>query len=122
MPPVEQAKAVYDREWCARPFEEDLRLHLLNGYVFSTPEVFVMGRPVDSAARPALIVDPSVRFDDPDAWLVYLLAGNLREALRFIPYPLPKIGLERGNILRFHWFADFTRRIEARGVHHNEQH
>ena len=111
MKPIERAKAVYEMEWCARPFEEDLRLHLLNGYVFSTPTMFLMGRPVSSDASPRLIVDPAVVFDKPDAWLVYLLAGSLREALEFIPYQLPKICLERSNVLRFYGCEYLTCRI-----------
>jgi hypothetical protein len=113
MRPIDRARAVYEQEWCARPFEEDLRLHLRNGYVFNTPTLFMMGRPVSSDARPALIVDPAVTFDAPDAWLVYLLAGELREAVRFIPYPLEKIGLERNNVLKFYGFEYFTKRIRA---------
>jgi hypothetical protein len=102
MTPIDQARAVYSQEWCARTFDEDLALHLSGGYVFSTPTMFLMGRPVRSDAPPDEIVNPAVSFSGPDAWLVYLLAGSLREALEFIPYPLPFVGWERANILRFH--------------------
>src|SRR5689334_6772592 len=48
MTPFLQAAAVYEREPCARTFEEDLYLHLMHGTVISTPEVFAMVRPVFS--------------------------------------------------------------------------
>ncbi len=100
--PVERAAAVYDREPCARTFREDLEAHLLNGYVFSTPETFLMGRVVQRDADPALIVDPWHRFEAGDCWMVYLSAGCiLRDVPRLMPFPLPWLAWERGNKLRF---------------------
>ena len=113
MTPVERAKAVYDREPCARSFAEDLEAHLLHGYVLSTPETFVMARPVCSRDPVEMIVDPWVTYDrkDCDAWLIYLFAGDLRPALSWFPYPLPLIGWERKNALRFHGFESALARI-----------
>lgn len=101
MTPVELAAAVYEQEPCARTFREDLEAHLLNGYVHSTRDFFVMGRVVRSDAPAGDVVNPWVRFDNGDAWLVYLMAGDLRGALDMLPYDLPRIGWERGNVLRF---------------------
>ena len=105
MTPVWMAAAVYEVEPCARSFKEDLEAHLQNGYVYSTPTAFVMGRPVDSAADPAQIVDPWHGFDPAvcDAWLVYLAAGNIADVLRQEPFPLTFFMWERKNVLRrFH--------------------
>lgn len=112
MTPVEQAAKVYETEDCPRTFGEDVEAHLLCGYVFSTPTVFAMGRPVRRDVLASTIVNPYVMFpkDDCDAWLVYLVAGDLREALGYLPYPLPWIGWERGNVLR--WYR--TERLLAR--------
>ena len=79
MTPAEQAAAVYERETCARSFREDIEAHLLNGYVFSTPTMFIMGRAVDRLAPRELIVDPWHTFPEADrnAWLIYLAAGNV---------------------------------------------
>lgn len=103
MTPVEQAAAVYQREACARSFDDDLAAHLKGGYVFSTPDAFVMIRPVRSFADERLIVDPWVKFEreDCNAWLVYLAAGDLASLLPLLPYPLPLIGWERKNRLRW---------------------
>lgn len=105
MTPVWMAAAVYEAEPCARSFREDLEAHLQNGYVFSTPTAFVMGRPVDSGADPAQIVDPWHGFDLPqcDAWLVYLAAGNIADVIRQEPFQLTFFMWERKNVLRrFH--------------------
>jgi hypothetical protein len=111
--PYEQAARVYELEPCARPFVEDLEAHLFNGYVFNTPDLFVMGRAVDSSAEQSAIVNPWHTFarEQCDAWLVYLAAGDLRQLITLFPYPLPKIGFERINKLRFYRFQEFTATI-----------
>ena len=104
--PIESAAEVYEREACARPFKQDLALHLLNGYVISTPDLFLMGRPVKHDAPREQILDPAFIFNEPDAWLVWLGAardrGGIRGFFKHEPYPLPFIGWERDNVLRFH--------------------
>lgn len=102
MSPIDKARQVYSQEPCARTFDEDLRLHLKFGYVFSTPEFFIMGRPVDSTAEYHLVTDPSLQFPEPDAWLVYLAAGDLSMFWTIKPFDLPYIGWERDNALRFY--------------------
>ena len=106
MTPVEGAAAVYEREGCARTFREDLEAHLLHGYVFSTPSCFLMGRPVVKGADPVLIVNPWHVFERErcDCWMVYLCAGDMREAFVFAPYALPWVCWQRKNKLRYHCF------------------
>lgn len=101
MTPIDEARAVYLREPCRRTFEVDLELHLQNGYVFSTPKLFLMGRPVLRIANPEDIVNPAFIFEHYDAWLIYLAAGDFREFFRFEPFPLKWYGWERENMLRF---------------------
>lgn len=115
MTPVEKAAAVYNSEPCARSFKEDLEAHLINGYVFSTPELFVMGRAVDSSAPYALVTDPWHVFPPEccDAWLCYLAAGDLRKMPDVIPYELAKIGFERKNILRYYPGARLTHKTRC---------
>lgn len=111
MTPFQQAQQVYQTEHCARDFWTDLHLHFTHGYVFSTPTAFIMGRPVDKTATYELITDPTVCFPNPNAWLVYLAAGNLREFLRFEPYCLRWIGWERENNLRWYLRGRFLSRF-----------
>lgn len=101
--PYERAQLVYQREPCARNFTVDLELHMRYGYVFVTPEIFIMGRAVDHKAGYAAITNPAVRHVDHTAWLIYLMAGSMDRHLdRYLPYPLPYIGWERKNVLRFY--------------------
>ena len=102
MTPYDQARAVYARETCARTFDEDLRLHLKFGYVFSTPDLFVMGRPVRKDAGYDQITDPRVQFSEPDTWWVYLASGDIKNLCSLLPYPLSSIGWERDNVLRIY--------------------
>ena len=98
------AKKVYDLEPCARSFEVDLALHLEFGYVFSTPDAFIMGRPVDKHASYDQIIRPEIEFPSPNAWLIWLAAGAaaIRVFLDREPFPLPYMGWERDNKLRWY--------------------
>jgi len=102
--PLAQAKAVYDREPCARSFEEDLALHLEHGHVHSTPAYFIMGRPVDTDFVEDLILDPVYHFTHPNCWLIWLYAGSLSLAFRHFNdnLHLPWIAFQRRNQLRFY--------------------
>lgn len=103
MSPYEQAAQVYLRERCARSFTEDVELHLMHGFVHSTPAYFIMGRPVIRTAPAWQIVDPAHTFAraDCDTWMVYLAAGDLGRAWDVLPWPLPWLAFERKNELRF---------------------
>jgi hypothetical protein len=103
--PVERAAAVYEGDWCARSFRDDLTWHLVNGFVFSRPDFFVMGRPVVSGVDPALILGQH-RFPSTicDCWHVYLFAGNIARAWDMLPWELPLVSFTRrkGLVLRIH--------------------
>jgi len=113
MTPVELAAGVYQREWCASTFREDLEAHLLTGYVHSTPEAFVMARPVCSTDDEAIILDPWHTFErgECDAWLIWLAAGDLRSLLGLFPFPLPLIGWQKRNKLRWKGFESAIDKI-----------
>jgi len=97
--PYERALAAFQAEYSPLTFDEVLTWHLLNGFVFSRPDFFVLGRPVVSSAPYALLADPSHHFPSTecDAWLVYLAAGNTARMWEILPWPLPLIGFERRN-------------------------
>lgn len=109
--PYEQVRKVYETEPCRRSFEEDLHLHLQTGYVFSTPTLFLMGRPVRRKAPTRWIVDPHHVFQNPDAWLIYLAAGNMAEFFEKEPYELPWVGWEKRNVLRFYPMASIKGKL-----------
>jgi hypothetical protein len=113
MTPVERAAEAHRDDNSPRSFREDLEAHLLHGYVFSTPEYFVMGRPVKSMGNPIDLVNPWVNWprEDCDAWLVYLASGDMHQALSCVPYPLPWVMYERGNVLKMYPAAHFFARL-----------
>lgn len=87
-------------------FMADLLPHLAHGYVHSTPEYFVMARPVLSTASPAEIANPWHQFKEPDAWFIWLMAGDMAACWRRFPYPLPFIGFaRRDKAARFYPFG-----------------
>jgi hypothetical protein len=104
MMPVEKAAEVYQLETCKRSFREDLEAHLLNGFVFSRPDFFIMGRPVIKAASYEEITDPTFRFPSAncDTWHIHLMSGNMVKAWAIMPWELPWFAWERKNELRFY--------------------
>lgn len=117
MIPYDAAMAVYRNEPCARSFFDDFTLHMKHGFVFSTPDYFIMGRPVNSKAAEAQIVDPACTFkpEECDCWHVYLMAGDVTKVWNIMPYPLPKVSFERRNELRF-YTLDSIRRIQTNPI------
>jgi len=120
MSPVERWAAGY-APGHPRTFKSDLEAHLLHGYVFSTPEWFIMGRAVHAQADPELIKDPWHVFprEEHDCWLIFAYAnlsrhnfiGLVEKFLRVMPYALPLVAWERERDyrLRFYPIKRFTK-------------
>jgi len=112
MKPIDEIAALYRKWEMPRTMEEDIKAHLCNGYVISTPDFFVMGRAIARYAAPQAIENPwfTFRREHHDAWLVYAFAGSSRNFLSFVPYPLRWLAWQRrGKPLRFHELSTFTR-------------
>lgn len=111
--PFTRAMTVYESEPCVRTFWEDVTLHYCNcsGFVFATPEFFIMGRAVLRSAPAADIVNPAVGYirGVADCWHVALACGDLSAAWSILPWPMDWMSFERKNELRFHRFADVQR-------------
>lgn len=92
MMPVEQASNLCRER--GGNFRDELEAHLLNGCVFSTPEVFLMGR---ALPRSADVADLWTTYpaDDCDAWFVWYGVGRAERLLSLMPYDLPWIGWHR---------------------------
>lgn len=110
MTPYQQAREIYNREECARTFEEDLIAHLNNGYVINTPELFMMFREVDRSFS-GLVLNPHCRFIDGDTWHIYVAAGDMLRIEEYFPYPLPYISFERKNRLRFYSYPQMAEKL-----------
>lgn len=102
--PAFKAALVYKRELCGRTFEQDLQIHLVNGFVVATPDYFIMGRPVCSQAPHYEIVDCTFPFppEEQDCWHIHCMAGDLRKCWDFYPFQLPFVSWEKRNRLRFY--------------------
>lgn len=76
-------------------FRDELEAHLLTGYVFSTPTLFLIGKPVPRSVDTA--EDIWRRFDiaECNAWFVWLGVGDPLALLNLMPFPLPWIGWHR---------------------------
>lgn len=103
---AELAASLYnDRYYDRVDFRNDVNAHYLSGYVFSTPQVFIMFRGVRHDAAQDLIADPNYKFLMPDAWFVWCFAAvspvTLAELLDFAPYHLPYVGWARRDKRRF---------------------
>lgn len=105
-----------------RSFTADIEAHFVTGFVFSTPDYFIMGRPVFRTGDPKLILDPWHRFPwaDCDCWMVWLAAGDLGKAWTILPWPLPWLGFERGLELRF-VPAEAMKRLSLPSPNHEKQ-
>jgi hypothetical protein len=104
--PILEAAGVYQREPCRRTFQQDLDIHLTTGYVVSTPEYFIMARPVNSGAPQEDVVNPMHIFDNSecDCWHIYLMAGDMKKCWDKCPddlKDLPLVSFERSNVLKF---------------------
>ena len=112
MAPIDKVRMLYT-EQSPRTFEEDLSAHFYHGYVFSTPNYFMMIRPVWSGAPQEAINDVWCAFTPSswDTWYVYAfalrydkgLAGLVKKLLTHMPFYLPLTAWERsGESLKFH--------------------
>ena len=79
-----------------RALQDDIVYHLQNGYVFATPECFIMGRQL------------------ANGWFVHAAVGvgYLETFFNFIPYDLEYIGWEKHDMpVRWHKTETLKRKI-----------
>ena len=105
-----KAKNLYDQ--CEIDMHQDIAAYCGNGYVFITPESFLLGKAVDSKSE----VKPQDQWNvkNPDAWYVHMAIGGVKEFIRKIPYRLPKVGWSRATKnqpIRWYDFNKIQRRI-----------
>ena len=111
MSPIDKVRGLYTDN-SPRTFEEDLAAHFNHGYVFSTPEYFMMVRPVNHNATQEAINNVWKAFHplNWDTWYVYAFAlrddrglqGLVKKLLTHMPFYLPLIAWERsGDTLSF---------------------
>jgi hypothetical protein len=93
MSPYETIKALYDLRPEPQPFEAYVRGHLERGFVFSTPDFFIMGLPTTKEwLRSKGHSDTSLK---ADTWFIFAMAGDTSKAWSILPYELPFLAWER---------------------------
>lgn len=97
--PYEQTLADWERrprDWPLRHYED---LHKARGFVFATPEFYVMGRPVRKYAPLEQILDIEHNFAFPscDTWYIFQMTGDVAKAWAVLPWSLPWVCFVRDN-------------------------
>lgn len=90
-------EALYLKTGAEEPFANYVLHHARHGFVYATPDFFVMGRPVNRKAAPELIRDATHAFprEECDAWFIHAAAGNMPKMWSITPWPLGWIGWTR---------------------------
>ena len=110
MTPYQRAQLAHNSDPDNDPFEEVIVAHFLTGIVISTPDVFLLARPVESSDPSP--TDPFEVYDNPDTWHIHLAAGDLSKIADSLPYPLPLVSFVRKNRLHFYRLAPRSDLIE----------
>ena len=92
MSPYETIKAKYEASEHDLSWEFWMENHLRWGYVFSAPDFFIMGRPVQSCGFGNMDFKPR---EQCDCWYIFAFAGDMAKCWSILPYELPWIAFER---------------------------
>ena len=100
MTPLDRIAEFYRANPQEESFEYYLNWHLENGFVFSTPQFFVMGRAIKKYANEAATLHGIENFAvweraEQNCWYVHAMAGDIEKAWSVLPYPLGFVAFER---------------------------
>lgn len=100
--PYDILAQLYERK--GLDFSHYVALHLRHGFVFSTPDFFIMGRAVCRSWPDDQVTDPTQTAPRiaADAWYIHAMAGDTGKAWSILPWPLGFVGFERfDSVLRW---------------------
>lgn len=91
MSPFEKIEAEYAARPREQPFSDYVTWYLRYGFVFSRPDILVIGRAVPRHAPQEKIMDQRDLFhnDVRDCWYIFAAAGNTARMWRIMPWHLP---------------------------------
>ena len=95
MSPIDAIREEYRLHPREESFDFYLDWHIENGFVFSTPDFFIMGR---GASREAIRRNSDAwtcRREFQDCWYVFAMAGDISKCWDILPYPLGYVAFER---------------------------
>jgi hypothetical protein len=105
-----KAKALYDK--CGIDMNKDIATYAAHGYVWISPNSFLLAKPVNSKSETPPADQWNV--EDADAWYVNMAVGcGVSEFINRIPYPLPLVGWMRqlkNQPVRWYDFKKIIRR------------
>jgi hypothetical protein len=107
-----KAKALYDI--CGLDMCQDIAVYAGNGYVHITPDMFVLGKAVDSASEEHPMDQWNV--SKPNAWYGHMCVGKAKQFFNFIPYKLPFVGWMRETKKQPIKWYDFDRIIRRKKI------
>jgi hypothetical protein len=104
-----QAKDLYDK--CGIDMNQDIATYAAHGYVFITPDSFLLGKAVNSKSD----VHPQDQWnvEDADAWYIHMAIGKISRFWQYLPHPLPLVGWMRqlkSQPIRWYDFKKIIRR------------
>ncbi|GAA5497556.1 hypothetical protein Rhal01_03752 [Rubritalea halochordaticola] len=102
----------------AQDLMRDMAWHVHHGYVYASPSMFAMVRPVCTSWGAEAICDctdaraaDGAEFNEltsyPDCWHIHLAVGEMRELLSRLPYALPYLSYERRGVFKLHSMESF---------------
>jgi hypothetical protein len=94
-------------------FYKVLDLHLMFGYVYASPDYFVMGRPVPKTVsyEDMLDITKTYTLSECDAWCIYFLSGDIKKVWEILPFDLPYIVFERKGSTKIYLLEKLKRTI-----------
>lgn len=94
-------------------FYDLVKAHLITGTVISNDEVFILFRPVETTFTNPQLNDPLFKSSSPNAYHVYLMAGDLSKIEKHLPPALEFITYHRdgSDVIHKVSFAQFIRLI-----------
>lgn len=116
MTPYESAAKAFIASGCEWSFPAFVEAHAFSGFVFITPDAFLMGRPVNRDWSKRDIMDPTLFSSSPDCWHCSLFAGDLARIPALVPYPLPFVSFTRRGKLRVFTWEQFKRLAGSRSL------
>lgn len=114
MNPYMQAVKFYENREDFPFFGEALHQILMNGFVHSTPDFFIMATPVnkDELTEDVFDVYKNWPKEEQNCWMVWFAAGKIDGGFEICPYQLPYVCFRRENILRVYGFRNIKRVVE----------
>ena len=94
MTPYQQALEYFDGTDGAERWPWVLENHAQYGYCHITPQYVIFAYPTSKDLLAITEQGPQFTLKNPeeqDTWFIYFACGNIREALKLFPYPLPYI-------------------------------